>query len=142
VSDYLINPTDVDTITKILARYQLIDAMGDAGIKYLSPETEMEKLQKESMKLQVQKQARELYGDDNAYNRDVNDKGKDRLANVALMEGKRQLQKRPFDLKSVLKEATFEEPLQATFKWATLVGNTPKEASHVGLNSILRAIRR
>ena len=140
--DSLINPSDVDSIAKIIMKYQLTNELGDAGMKYLLPDTQMEKLQIEQARLGVVKQRRELgYPDDNAYNADVNDNGKDTVARAALFEAKRK-SNAPGGLQAVWKTAE-EDILKPTFKWATFAGSEPaasKGASHVARNAILRAI--
>ena len=136
----LINPSDVDAIAKIIMKYQLMDQAGDAGLKFMMPKTEMEKLQLEQMRLGVARQKKELYGDDNDYNRDLNS-SHPKIRAILGMEALRHGSKPPVDLKAVYKTAEAEEPLQAAYKWATFIGNTPKEASHVKrASSILRSI--
>ena len=138
----LINPSDVDSIAKIIMKYQLMDTVGTAGLKYAMPKDQMEKYQEEQARLSIIRQRRELgYEDDDDYNRDLNKDQPNKYLNAAVFEGKRRSQS-PKGLSSVWKEAE-EDVLKPIFKWATFMGTEPtaaKEASHVTRNAILRAV--
>lgn len=135
----LINPADVDTIAKLIMKYQLMKQAGTVALDYVMPEKEADRLQKELLRLSITRQRRDLGMDD--YDAMVNDGGKDKLMTILGFEAKR----RTPPLTSSHELVGQRKSLIPTFKWATLVDNGPvvksisKEASH-GRNAILRAI--
>lgn len=138
--DSLINPTDVSSITKILAHYELMRSLGNAGEKWLTTDREREAMDKELMRLSIARERRMLgYEDSWDYNQDMN---RSNLPALGFFELKRRTPRA--GLASLIPES-----LQPSFKWATFVGDYPsavssasKEgASHAG-NAILRAIAK
>ena len=157
----LIDPNDVNAITKIIARYQLIDTARNKGLEWLGKDAETEKLNKEMLRLQVEKQRREL-GDIAGPSMGEEHPRIARGLKVAGMgEASRQL--RAMDianqksmLKPTYKVATIGEELSENlhpeFKWATAVDKDPAtlakilnltpEVSHGTSSSIARLLRK
>ena len=58
--DLITNPTNVSEITKILAKYQLMQSIGNVAEKKLTGEAEKEDLEQQMLKLNIEGKRREL----------------------------------------------------------------------------------
>jgi hypothetical protein len=146
--DLLAGPpsSQMDEILRAILTYQTAASAGDLAEHWLTKDDELERLQRESLRLSVAKAKHELqanYGDDEDFEDDTNDRGKDRM--TAVMGGEMARRARLMDNFKMPAKASPSLPeggLSAIFKTAYADLKPPmsfKGATHG--NQLLAAIR-
>jgi hypothetical protein len=148
--DLLAGPpsSQMDEILRAILTYQTAASAGNMAEHWLTKDDELERLQREALRLSVSKQRHELsaqYGDDEDFEDDVNDKGKDRM--TAVLGGEMSRRAKLIDTFKMPAKASPSLPeggLSAIFKEAYADFKPPmnvRKGAQYG-NKLLAAIRR
>lgn len=155
IEDFLMGPstTNAEEILKLIAKYKAMDAVGDMAVHHFTKDDELERLQREDLKLKIAGEKRDLgmqYGDDDDYQNDENHLGRTVIARAigrkfhsspAVATSNPLLQAMFKTARAAPEKSLPSQGLQAIFKTAYHEPLTPKEATN-GLSRILRSIGR